>query len=732
MNKKTRLLISTCAVAAVFTLAGCNKKTTMDTYRTYYTTEFETLNYMISQSASDHEYTANCVDGLLDTDRFGKLTPTLATAVPEGVYDATSDTTSFKFQIRQGVKWVTHEGTEYAEVKAQDWVSAAEYILNPSNLSETAYMWTMFVEGAGEWEAARAVCNEFSSATAKKTINDIEYTGDSYAKAQGFTGYAEAAGIIQTGFTNTVGVKANGDYELEFTVIGNTPYFTTALNYSPFFPVNASFLQQEGSSFGDDYDNILYCGAYRMTSHDIDSEIIMNANESYYDKDSVKIKTIRWSYANASNTDSKILSRTLFENGNIDGFTVNASDDIGWSKYVTGADGSGDINNPVNENTYTATGTSPFVYTALWNFDRTTHITTDTTYGSTHTTTTYANTQKAIANADFRLALTYGLDWIDYTKNVYGYGYDWAHKGYMPQGLAATTTGKDYTEFFAAEFKEENNLSDYTQEQVVKYLYPNSDTNDQVDLVYSSNKATAAADRAYQTLSAQGVTFPVKVEVRGTYNATQAANLASMFGGISENGAAAIKTTSGQAIFKFELVNPTQQTFTSMTNARAYDILPLMGWGPDYAFPLTYLNTYKINGDMVSYLGFSSENAALQEQILGAYDGLLQDAAKLPVNSEEQYKKFAEAEYQLLYKDAVIIPIFNQASTNVYVSRLVPYSRFRGASGISSYKYKFAELADHTITQTEFEALRTAFRAGNANQLQAEIDKVVGNQYKSN
>lgn len=734
MNKKTKLLIPAFAALSVLSLASCKKDgADASTYRTYYTGEFETLNYLKSQSATDHEFTANIVDGLLDTDRFGKLTPTLAKAVPDGVYDETTDTTVFEFEIRDDVNWYTQDGKEYAKITAQDWITTAEYILNPANGSETAYMWEMFIKGASEWSAAKAVTNTFTSASQEVNLGTEKepkmYTGDKYAQKRGFANYAEAKAMVDAGMLNTVGIKADGQ-KLTFTVIGNTPYFTTALNYTPFYPSNAQFLQDEGTTFGDDYKNVLYCGAYLISSHANSSEIVMKANPNYYDAANVNIKTVKWTYANAQNTDSTTLTRTLFEANNIDGFAVNQKDEQGWKKYVAGEDGTGTLTSPVNSNTYTATGTSAFVYCSFWNFDRSKTVTDHKKYGSNHTAVSYANTQKAIANKNFRLAVTHGLDWTEYVKTVYGYGYEWAHKGYTPANLATSSEGKDYTTYFADVYAKKNPVSkDLSQDDAFKYLYPNSDAADQKDVVYSKSVATSYADQAYAELSAQGVTFPVLVEVRGSYSTQQAATLEELFGAVSKDGANAITTSSGVALFDFKLVNPTQENYTAMTNAYAYDFLPLMGWGPDYAYPLTYLNTFVLDGDMVSYLGFTSDNEDLQKSILGEYDSLIQEAKALPTNSKEQYEKFAEAEYNLLYENGAIIPMFNQASTNVYVSKLVPYSRFRGVVGVSNYKYKFGYKADHTITQTEFNALREAFKTGDADKLQSAINDVVSNKY---
>ena len=135
---------------------------------------------------------------------------------------------------------------------------------------------------------------------------------------------------------------------------------------------------------------------------------------------------------------------------------------------------------------------------------------------------------------------------------------------------------------------------------------------------------------------------------------------------------------------------------------------------------------------MISYSGFtgySEANDALQEQILGPFTEKLNAALAMTTNSDAQYKAFAEAEYELLFNSAVIIPYFNISSTNVRVTKLVPYSSFRGTAGISSYKMKYATVADHPITQAEFQALRDAFRAGDADALQSVINDVVSGKY---
>ena len=100
-----------------------------DTYQTYFTTSYSSLNYFSTSYATVREIVSNCVDGLVEHDKYGVYVASLADS-----WDHNEDYTVWTFHIREGLKWVDHTGaeTEY-DVTAQDFVDGIRYIADPLN-----------------------------------------------------------------------------------------------------------------------------------------------------------------------------------------------------------------------------------------------------------------------------------------------------------------------------------------------------------------------------------------------------------------------------------------------------------------------------------------------------------------------------------------------------------------------------------------------------------------------
>ncbi|HCJ58073.1 MAG TPA: peptide ABC transporter substrate-binding protein, partial [Clostridiaceae bacterium] len=129
-------------LALLMVLAGCTgggQPTTAgpaevtQEYRTVYSGEITTLNYLITASTNEFALAANFVDSLIDYDRYGVAQPCLATE-----WKLSDDGLVWTLKLREGVKWLTHEGKEYAELTAQDFVDAMKYVLDSKNESQTA------------------------------------------------------------------------------------------------------------------------------------------------------------------------------------------------------------------------------------------------------------------------------------------------------------------------------------------------------------------------------------------------------------------------------------------------------------------------------------------------------------------------------------------------------------------------------------------------------------------
>ena len=97
-------------------LANLNEYTYADS------SEIANMDYVTTALATDHEINVNFVDGLVETDRFGAYVPSLSTG-----WEPNADATEWTFHVREGVKWVTNTGEEYADVTAEDFVTGLRH-----------------------------------------------------------------------------------------------------------------------------------------------------------------------------------------------------------------------------------------------------------------------------------------------------------------------------------------------------------------------------------------------------------------------------------------------------------------------------------------------------------------------------------------------------------------------------------------------------------------------------
>jgi oligopeptide transport system substrate-binding protein len=99
-------------------------------FRRVYASEVSTLNYLIAGAQWEQEVGANVIDSLVEYDRYGQLIPGLALT-----WEPSEDGLTWTFHLRQGVKWYDYQGTEVAEVTANDFVSAAKYVMTSTYAS---------------------------------------------------------------------------------------------------------------------------------------------------------------------------------------------------------------------------------------------------------------------------------------------------------------------------------------------------------------------------------------------------------------------------------------------------------------------------------------------------------------------------------------------------------------------------------------------------------------------
>jgi len=339
------------ALCLVLTLAMCAAPAAADNaYRTLYSGEFTTLNYLTTATTNEFAMAANVIDTLVEYDKYGQVQPSLAES-----WEYDEATLTYTFKIREGAKWVKADGSVYADVTAHDFVTAAKYILDAANASSTANIFYSVIAGAEDYYLGTSVPEEGQE---PYPVMDFE----------------------------TVGVKALDDYTLQYTLVEPVPYFLSMVTYVCFMPVNADFLAEKGADFGvaTSNENILYNGAYILSTFEPQQKRVYTKNATNWDADKVLIETIEQTY----NKESATISPELYKRGDIDDASIDSTIAAEWLSDEATAD----LIHPVRQSGF-------YTYFYAFNFDPQF----DAAYEP-------ENWKIAVNNANFRKSIYYGLD----------------------------------------------------------------------------------------------------------------------------------------------------------------------------------------------------------------------------------------------------------------------------------------------------------------------------------
>lgn len=260
------LALSACSGGGKPSNAGDTDTVERKEYTLVYAAELAHINYLKSSLSTCTRFMENAVDSLVEFNEYGVTIPNLAEK-----WEISEDGTVYTFKLKDGVKWYTSDGDEYAPVVAQDFVDAAMWLLNPENLSTTSNIFYDVVKNAKEY-----------------------FNGD-------ITDFSQ------------VGIKALDDHTVEYTLYQPTPYFLKMTAYSCFWPANGKFLEECGESFGTSAETMLSNGAYVLTTFEPENRRVLEMNENYWNKDNIYISRINYNY----NKEAKTLAPELFLRGEI-------------------------------------------------------------------------------------------------------------------------------------------------------------------------------------------------------------------------------------------------------------------------------------------------------------------------------------------------------------------------------------------------------------------------------
>ena len=634
MKSSKLLALAGVTLLAAATLAACSGSSSNakgeKTFSYIYETDPDNLNYLTTGKAATANITSNVIDGLLENDRYGNFVPSMAED-----WSVSKDGLIYTYTLRKDAKWYTSEGEEYAEVKAQDFVTGLKYAADKK--SDGLYLVQESIKGL-----------------------------DAYVKGE------------TTDFSQ-VGIKALDDYTVQYTLNKPESFWNSKTTMGVLAPVNEEFLNSKGDDFakGTDPSSILYNGPFLLKSIVAKSSVEFEKNPNYWDKDNVHLDKVKLSFWDGQDTNKPT---EAFKDGS---FTMARLFPTSASYSETEKAFKDNIVYTQQDSTTYLVGT---------NIDRQSYK-----YTSKTTDEEKASTKKALLNKDFRQAIAFGFDRTAYASQVNGAS--GATK--LLRNLFVPPT------FVQADGK---NFGELVKEKLVTYgdEWSNVNLDDAQDGLYNPDKAKAEFAKAKTALQAEGVKFPIHLDMPvDQTNTTKVQRVQSFKQSVEENLGSDNVVIDIQQLQKDDVQNITY--FAETAAGEDWDISDNVGWSPDYIDPSTYLDIIKpsVGENTKTYLGFDSgtNNAAAKQVGLEDYEKMVVEAGEETSDVSKRYEKYAAAQAWLT-DSALLIPTTSQTGRPM-LSKMVPFTlpfAYSGNKGMSeALLYKYLEVQDKAVTTDEYQ-----------------------------
>ena len=564
------------------------------------------------------------------------------------------------------------ENDQYGNLKpsvAEDW-----------SVSQDGLTYTYKIRKGLKWYTSDG--EEYANVTAKDFVTGLKHAADTNSEAiyllqnsvKGLNDYLSGA---NKDFSN-VGIKAVDDYTLQYTLSQPEPYWNSKLTYSVTWPVNGDFLKSKGKDFGKSTDptSILYNGPYLLKALTTKSSIEFTKNENYWDKDHVYFDNIKLTYDDGSDQESLErnftdgvynLARLFPTSSNYSKVEKQYKDNIFYTQPGSAVEGVG-IN--IDRQTYG--------HTSKENYQQKT------------------STKTALLNKDFRQSLGFAIDRTNYAAQLNG----------KEGGSTAVRNIFVKPDFVQADGKDFGTM---VMDQLPAYGDEWSGVNlaDSQDGLYNPEKAKAEFAKAKEALQAEGVQFPIHLDVPVNQSSK-----------ITVNQVQSIKQSVESALGKDNVVLDIHQLsaddFNNITysasNAAAedWDLSVGVAWDPDYLDPSTYLDVLKTTSseNTKSFMGYDDPNSqAVQKVGLKEYDQLVEDASKETTDLKVRYEKYAKAQAWLT-DSALYLPTTTYNGAAAVISRIKPFSGAYAQAGDkgSSYYFKYLKSQDDIVTKKQYDS----------------------------
>ena len=596
-------------------------------------------------------------------------------------YTADPETLDYLISGKQSTKVATSNGIDglftndkYGNLTpavAEDW-----------SVSKDGLTYTYKIRKGVKWFTSDG--EEYAEVTAKDFVNGLKHAADKksaamYLAENSVKGLADYVAGNNKDFAS-VGVKAVDDYTLEYTLNKPEPYWNTKMAYSIFWPLNEEFEKSKGADFGKATDptSLLYNGPFLLRGLTAKSSIEFVKNENYWDKDNVHLDTVTLAYYDGSDQES--LERN---------FTSGA---YSYARLFPTSSNFSKVEETYKDNIY-YNPQGPGIAGLGVNIDRQSYK-----YTSKTTDEEKIATKKALLNKDFRQALNFAFDRKAYSAQLNGEkGAPLAVRNLFVKPEFVSANGKTF--------------GDMVTEKVATYgdEWKNVNLADGQNGLFNAEKAKAELAKAKTALEAEGVKFPIHIDIPVDQTSK---NYIARIQSFKQSVETALGTDNVvidiQQITTDELHNITY--YAASAAAEDWDLSGAVGWNPDYEDPSTYLDILKTTNSETTktYMGYDNpSNPAVAQVGLKEYDKLVDEAGNETSDLATRYEKYAAAQAWLT-DSSLFLPAMSSSGAAPIISRVVPFSASYTQSGDkgSDVYFKYLKLQSNTVTTKEYQEAR--------------------------
>lgn len=622
-------------------------------YRSLYSSEVTTMNYLVSSTTYELVVGANTIDSLVENDTYGNILPCGAES-----WEVSEDGLTWTFHLRAGQYWYDADGNQKDPVTANDYVAAARYVCDSAMDSNNSYLmdgWIVNAEELLNYTAAQLAEPVEQGTEAGEDqdyvidANGIIYEGSDWNKeTEKYDTWTEVPAVTP----EDLGVEAVDDLTLVYHLVKARPYFLTALQFGTYWPAPASLLAELGDAYGLDNYSMWFNGAYILSEFKPQEKRIYTKNVNNWDAEHIYIERIE----QICNTEAATLEPEMFLRGEVDGAGIGSDIVADW------------LSDPEKSQMISSSRvTADYSYFFGFNFEPKF----DAEYEP-------ENWVIAVNNENFRKAVFHGINRDEYLAAKYPGDDPSIHKinTVTPKGFSVNE-GKDYV-FYGG-------LAKYTE-------------NDSFD----PELAVQFRDAAKAELEAAGCKFPIKVPINYNTNSTTWANCTVVL-------EQQLEELLGADFIDIIVVPYSGSDFLNETRRNGNYALQELNWGADFMDPETWADPFERKNnynffchETDTYRVFQDTKTAETNALIDQYYELVDAAREETSDMNARYEAFAAAE-SFYIDHAIVVPGFISGGS-YQATKLNGFEGQYAMMGQSSSRYKGQHVYKTAMSQDMFDA----------------------------